>query len=177
MPFGKYYLLAGNVHRLNRLEWAMKTSMLKTLAAKHHSTVTKMAATHTAKIQTPYGPRTGFQAVIERLDRRPLVARFGAIPLRRQKTAVITDRRPATAPVYPRKELVTRLLAGECELCGRGASDLSTHHVRKLADLAAPGGKPVWAALMIRKRRKTLVVCTTCHDTIHTATPTASHAQ
>ena len=155
----------------------MKTSMLKTLAAKHHSTVSKMAAAHSAKIQTPHGPRTGFQAIIERPGRPPLVARFGAIPLSRRKTAVINDRQPATASVYPRKELVTRLLAGQCELCGSGASDLSTHHVRKLVDLAAPGGKPAWVALMIRKRRKTLVVCTTCHDAIHTATPTALHAQ
>jgi hypothetical protein len=29
----EYYLLAGDVHRLNRLEWVMKTSMLKTLGA------------------------------------------------------------------------------------------------------------------------------------------------
>ena len=29
----QYYLLAGDVWRLNRLEWAAKTSMLKTLGA------------------------------------------------------------------------------------------------------------------------------------------------
>ena len=29
----QYYLLAGDVWRLNRLEWVMLTSMLKTLAA------------------------------------------------------------------------------------------------------------------------------------------------
>ncbi|MCO1661206.1 reverse transcriptase/maturase family protein, partial [Pseudonocardia humida] len=39
----QYYLLAGDVFRLDRLEWVMKTSMLKTLAAKHRSTVTTMA--------------------------------------------------------------------------------------------------------------------------------------
>jgi group II intron reverse transcriptase/maturase len=45
----QYYLLAGNVARLNRLEWVMQTSLLKTLASKHRSTVTKMAAKHRAK--------------------------------------------------------------------------------------------------------------------------------
>jgi hypothetical protein len=172
----QYYLLAGDVYRLNRLEWAMKTSMLKTLAAKHGSTVTKMAAKHTAKIQTPHGPRTGFQAVIERPGREPLVARFGGIPLKRQKTAVITDRQSATAPVYPRKELVTRLLRGQCELCGSTES-MSVHHIRKLADLAATDSQPAWAAHMADKRRKSLVVCATCHEAIHTETPTAPHAQ
>ena len=35
-----------------------------------------------------------------------------------------------------------------------------------------PGpGQPEWAALMARKRRKTLVVCHPCHDAIHTHPP------
>jgi hypothetical protein len=38
----QYYLLAGDVYRLHRLRWVMETSMLKTLAAKHRSTVSKM---------------------------------------------------------------------------------------------------------------------------------------
>src|ERR1039458_2518475 len=39
----QYYLLAGDVYRLSRLHWVMLTSLLKTLAGKHDSTVTKMA--------------------------------------------------------------------------------------------------------------------------------------
>ena len=42
------------------------------------------------------------------------------------------------------------------------------HQVRKLADLGKPGQpRPAWAELMARRRRKTLVVCPSCHDTIH----------
>ncbi len=40
----QYYLLANDVYRLNRLSWVMETSMLKTLAGKHSSTVSKMGA-------------------------------------------------------------------------------------------------------------------------------------
>ncbi len=83
----QYYLLAGDVLRLNRLEWVASTSMLKTLAAKHGSTVTKMARKHKAKTGTPRGPRTCFEATVERAGRKPLVARFGGIPLTRQKKA------------------------------------------------------------------------------------------
>ncbi|HEX2713766.1 MAG TPA: group II intron reverse transcriptase/maturase, partial [Candidatus Acidoferrales bacterium] len=36
-----YYLLAHNVGKLYRLKWTMETSMLKTLANKHKSTVTQ----------------------------------------------------------------------------------------------------------------------------------------
>ncbi|MGI5327605.1 reverse transcriptase domain-containing protein [Actinomadura nitritigenes] len=54
----QYYLLAGNVMRLHRLLWVMQTSMLRTLASKHRSTVRKTAAKHRTKVQTPHGPRT-----------------------------------------------------------------------------------------------------------------------
>jgi Type II intron maturase len=87
----QYYLLAGDVQRLHRLRWVMETSMLKTLAGKHRSTVTRMAARFKAKIQTPYGPRTCFEASVTRDGRSPLVARFGETPLKWQKTAVLTD--------------------------------------------------------------------------------------
>ena len=53
-----------------------------------------MARKHKAAIDTPHGPRKCLEARIERSGRKPLVARFGGIPLRRQKDAVITDRLP-----------------------------------------------------------------------------------
>jgi group II intron reverse transcriptase/maturase len=164
----QYYLLAGDVWRLNRLEWVMKTSMLKTLAAKHQSTVTAMAARHKAKITTPHGLRTCFEARIDRVDRKPLVARFGGIPLRRKKTAILIDRTPDQGP-HPRKELITRLLTRRCELCEQHTDHAQVHHVRKLADLGKPGpGQPEWAQLMIRIRRKALVLCPPCHEYTHT---------
>jgi hypothetical protein len=167
----QFYLLAGDVWRLNRLEWVAKTSMLKTLAAKHRSTVSRMARKYKAKVDTPYGPRTCFEASAERAGRKPLVARFGGIPLKRQKKAVLQDRQPV--PVTRRRELVTRLQSGRCELCERRAP-VEVHQVRKLADLAKPGRpQPSWAHLMAKMRRKTLVVCTTCHQAIHTGQPTA----
>jgi hypothetical protein len=55
---------------------------------------------------------------------------------------------------------------------------VQVHHVGKLGHLGKPGTpQPAWAALMTRKRRKTLVVCTTCHDTIHDRKPTATITQ
>jgi len=166
----QYYLLAGDAWRLNRLEWVARTSMLKTLAHRHRSTVTKMAAKHKAVIATPHGPRRCFEARAERDGRKPLVARFGGIPLRRQRKAVIDDRQPALATT-PRKELITRLLAGRCEWCGQRAT-VEVHQVRKLADLTRPGRpQPPWAQLMAQRRRKTLIACATCHDTIHGRQP------
>jgi group II intron reverse transcriptase/maturase len=162
----QYYLLASDVFRLHRLRWVMETSMLKTLAAKHRSTVTKMAARHKAKTLTPHGPRTRFEASIERPGKKPLVAWFGGIPLKRQKHAVLTDRQHI-GPVYPNRQLVTRLLKGKCELC-KQTDNIAVHHVRKLADLDGPGKpQPEWAKVMAKIRRKALVVCGDCHDLIH----------
>jgi group II intron reverse transcriptase/maturase len=168
----QYYLLAGDVWRLKRLRWAAETSMLKTLAAKHESSVTKMARKYKATIVTPHGPRTCFQATVERAGKKPLVARFGGIPLKRQKKAVIEDRLPA--PPASRKELITRLRAGWCELCEQ-RGQVEVHQIRKLADLAGNRQpQPVWAQLMARRRRKTLVVCPDCHQRIHTRQPVAT---
>ena len=163
-----YYLLAQDAWRLDDLRWNAQTSMLKTLAAKHRSSVAKMAARHKAEAITSDGPRACFEARRRREGRKDLVARFGGIPLKQNRRAVIAD--PAPVPVHPpRRELVHRLRRRQCELCEQGAT-VAVHQVAALADLGRPGpGQPAWAALMARMRRKTLIVCAACHEHIHAA--------
>ncbi|NIY70761.1 RNA-directed DNA polymerase [Streptomyces malaysiensis] len=166
----QYYLLAGDVFRLRRLQWVMETSMLKTLAAKHRSSVSKMAVKHKARIDTLNGPRVCFEARIERKNRKPLVARFGGISLQRQRAAELADREPVRVD-YPQKELIARLLADTCEICGN-KGNVQVHHVRALADLAHAGWQPSdWARVMLHRRRKTVVACDICHDRIHSEQP------
>jgi group II intron reverse transcriptase/maturase len=169
----QYYLLAGNVFRLNRLRWVMQTSLLRTLAGKHDSSVVKIARRYRATIETPHGSRKCLQVSTERGEgQKPLVATFGGIPLKRQEKAILRDREPV--PVYARrKELIHRLLAGRCELCGQ-ADLVRVHQTRKIPQLAQPGRpQPDWMVIMATRRRKTLVVCANCHTTIHAGTPTA----
>ena len=171
----QYYLLAGDVYRLNRLHWVMQTSLLKTLAGKYDSTVTKMAHKYRATIETPHGPYRCLQVSVNRgTKRKPLVATFGGIPLRRQRHAVLKDRAPVSA-IARRKELVHRLLAGRCEICGR-TDEVQVHQIRKLSDLETPGQpqQPEWVRIMATRRRKTLIVCAACHATIHHGRPIAS---
>jgi group II intron reverse transcriptase/maturase len=171
----QYYLLAGDVYRLDRLHWVMQTSLLKTLAGKYGSTVTKMAHKYRATIETPHGPHKCLQVSVEcSKGRKPLVATFGGIPLRRQKHAVLKDREPVPG-LGPRKELINRLLKGRCELCGQ-PDEVQVHQIRKLADLEQPGPPepPEWKRIMAKRRRKTLVVCARCHADIHHRRPTAS---
>jgi AI2M/AI1M-like HNH endonuclease len=104
--------------------------------------------------------------------KKALVAHFGGIPLRRRYEAVLHDQVPRMFD-GTRSELVKRLLADTCELCG-STEDIEVHHVRKLADLDVQGRaeKPAWVKRMAARRRKTLVVCQDCHDAIHAGRPT-----
>jgi hypothetical protein len=171
----QYYLLAGDIHRMERLRWVMETSLPKTRPAEHRSSVPRRRPAQGRHIETPHGPRTCFEAVrIRDGNQKPLVARSGAIPLKRRKTAILTDRVPGRE-IHPRKEIITRLLRNTCELC-QHSGQVQVHHVARLADLARPGhGQPGWARLMAAKRRKSLVVCPPCHDQIHAERPPAAN--
>jgi group II intron reverse transcriptase/maturase len=171
----QYYLMASDVQRLHRLRWVMETSMLKTLASKHRSSVSKMADRFKAKIMTPHGHRTCFEATLARDNRRELVARFGGIPLKRQRTAKLVDQ--PTGPIYPHKELIRRLTANRCELCERPGK-VEAHHIKSLNDLQRAGDPSSdWVKLMAERRRKTLVVCGSCHDRIHRSKPSKTLTQ
>jgi group II intron reverse transcriptase/maturase len=171
----QYYLLAQDVFRLETLRWVTETSMLKTLAGKHKSSVNKMAAKYKTVIDTPHGKRTCFQVVVPRdRGRKPLVAQFGGIPLKRQRAAVLTDLAPVLVSTK-RNELIHRLLAGRCEIC-ESTDRIEVHHLRKLADLNRHDrpDKPAWVHLMAKRRRKTLVICRPCHEDIHKGQSSAS---
>jgi group II intron reverse transcriptase/maturase len=168
----QYYLLAQNVGWLWRLHWVMRGSLLKTLAYNHRSSMQRMQRKYRAEVETPYGRMRCLRVVVERgAAKKPLVAHFGGIPLRRQRKAVLNDQ-PPKINTDKGSELLMRLLADTCELCG-SQHDCQVHHIRKLADLKRYGRreKPAWVQIMAARRRKTLVVCRACHLAIHRGTP------
>jgi group II intron reverse transcriptase/maturase len=163
----QYYTPAQNLYQMNELRWIMETSMLKTLANKYRSTVNAMVKKYQAMIETPYGQMKGFRVIVERAGKKPLIAIFGGIPLRTQaKVSKITD--GVVHLGSNRSQLIERLLADQCELCG-SEEEVEVHHIRKLADLNKPGRKekPLWVKRMAAIHRKTLVVCSECHIAIH----------
>jgi group II intron reverse transcriptase/maturase len=166
----QYYQLAENIAWLNKLRWVMEVSLVKTLARKHTTSGTAIYRQHRGSIQTPHGPRPCLKISQERDGKPPLVAIFGGIPLRRQKTALLQDQ-----PIYryePRRsDLLQRLLAQECEVCGV-TEKIEVHHIRKLADLQPEGRKekPLWVQRMATRRRKTLILCQRCHQQLHEGT-------
>jgi hypothetical protein len=168
----QYYQSAINLRSLNKLRWIMETSLTKTLAAKHGLSVTQVYRKYKVTAQTPLGIRRVFQVVVPRDEgRKPLVAQWGCIPLRRRKDAVLNDR--PRRVWNQRTELQERLLADTCELCS-SRLNVQVHHIRRLADLQRVGqtAKPTWVKEMAARHRKTLVVCRRCHEDIHTGRPT-----
>ena len=164
----QYYLPAFNVHHFAQLQRVMEMSLARTLAAKHKSTPRKIRRQYKSVAETEHGPRVCLK-VIKQQDngKRPLVAYFGGIPLKRQRQAVLVDQQPQRYRT-DRNELIKRLLADECEMCG-STVDVEVHHIRALRDLNVKGRreKPRWVQLMAARKRKTLVVCRTCHMDIH----------
>ena len=169
----EYYQLAYNRHRLGRLRWIMERSLTKTLGHKNQISVTKVWRRYRATLQTPAGPRTGLRVTIDRGARRkPLVAAWGGVSLARRTTKVVLkDDLPNIWRKRP-AELVGRLKSGRCELC-MSQEDIEVHHVRRLKDLQSKerAEQPEWAKRMAARRRKTLIVCHTCHTGIHAGCP------
>lgn len=167
----QYYQLADNIAWLSKLHWVMRLSLLKTLAHKYKASVAKMARKYKATVKTEHGPRKCLEVQIPREGKKPLIARFGGIPLTVNPEAVITDK-PLTNPRMGRTELIQRLLANTCEVCG-STLNIEVHHIRKLSDLKTKGQKPKpdWVKLMAARRRKTLVLCRKCHRDLHSGRP------
>lgn len=164
----QYYLLAYNVWRLDKLKWIMMQSLSKTLAAKHKTPRRKLIRKYQSTVQTEYGTLACIKVVVQRGNGKPpLVAMFGGIPLRRQKKATLEDRKPLMNKPE-RNELIKRLLADQCEICG-SRDKVQVHHIRHLKDLEVRGQKekPLAAWIMAARKRKTLVVCESCHVKIH----------
>ena len=163
----EYYRMAYNLHRLNTLRWVMGWSLTRTLANKYRCSIKVIYARYQTTIETDLGPRKVLRVTVERNNGKPpLTTHWGGIPLRWQIKAVLDDQPPPIAS--GRTELLERLLADTCELCG-STEHVEVHHIRKLADLHCTGRKelPQWAMRMIARRRKTLVLCRDCHDDIH----------
>jgi group II intron reverse transcriptase/maturase len=161
-----YYQMAYNRHRLDILRYAMERSLVRTLGSKLRLSNPRVYARFGTTWQTPDGPRKGLEVRVDRDGKRPLVARWGGISLRWHMDAVLDDRPPRVW--NSRTEVLERLLADTCELCG-SHDRVQVHHVRHLKDLQQHRGRPVpaWVEKMAARHRKTLVACHDCHVAIH----------
>ena len=79
--------------------------------------------------------------------KKPLVTHWGGVSLARDNTATLID---TQVPILNgRTELVQRLLADTCELCGSTVK-VQVHHIRAMKDLRKKGRaeRPAWVEMM-----------------------------
>jgi group II intron reverse transcriptase/maturase len=158
-----YYALARNNRReMNKLERLWKVSLFKTLAAKHKTSTTQIAK----KLKT----EDGYGLTIHAKDRTHQIRIFRLKDLR--EPSLNTPQIDLLPNTYiwtlSRTELIKRLNRKQCEYCGTIQGSFEVHHIRKLKDVA--GGKTLWQRMMAARRRKTLVLCSSCHHLLHNGT-------
>ena len=171
-----YYRRAINLGALSRLRWVMEMSLAKTLANKLKISVAQVFKRYKTTIQTDKGPRKVLMVTDVHPGQKTLVTYWGGVSLARDNTATLIDKQPPI--LNDRTELVQRLRANACELCGSTVK-VQVHHVRALKDLRKKGraNPPAWMEVMAARRRKTLVACAPCHVDIHAGRPLRQSVQ
>jgi RNA-directed DNA polymerase len=155
-----YYALACNVkQRMNKLAYIWQTSFFKTLAHKHRQSVHQISS----QLKTD----EGYVLTVPKKDGTRVLRLFRLKDLRLPVFNSHTiDILPNTlALTLSRSELIRRLNSGQCEYCETTQGPFEVHHVRKLKDIEP--GKTFWQRMMIARRRKTLVLCRSCHHLLH----------
>ena len=167
----EYYRMAYNLGTLQKLKWVMEYSLLKTLANKFRMPLPKVIKKYKTKVEIDGQKYKVLQVTIPRPDKKPLVARWGGVSLAWDNKATLEEQ-PPTIQRGNHSELVQRLVAGYCELCG-STDHVEVHHVRAMKDLHTYPGrkKPEWVKRMIALKRKTMPLCRTCHEDVHAGRP------
>lgn len=147
-----YYSLAANVSKeCASFAFIMKMSMFKTLGWKLNTSARKVRQKYQKDkdFVIPYNDAKGKQ--------KYRVFYNEGFKKRNAQFDVDYDKLPQTMYV-PYPSLVERLKDGRCELCGKEGK-VVMHHVRTLTKLK---GNNEWEKLMLKRHRKTLVVCEDC---------------
>lgn len=153
-----YYNMASNFSCLNYFSYLMEYSCLKTLASKHKSKI--------SKIKKKFGDKKGSWCIPyeTKKDKKYMyIAKYQdskniKCPSDNKSNLLVLHLSSTT-------KFEDRLKAKICKICGCTDSEhYEIHHVNKLKNLK---GKSLWEKIMIRRRRKTIVVCRKCHHDIH----------
>jgi group II intron reverse transcriptase/maturase len=156
--FYNYYSIANNSSFIQSFSYIMEYSMYKTYALKYQTSISKEKTKRCINgvFAIPYKNKEG----------KTIYRRFYKEGFSRKKIArgAYVDNLPRTViSTGGRNSLIARLQTEKCEICN-STEKLEMHHVRKLKDLK---GKKDWEKRMIARNRKTLAVCSKCHDKIH----------
>ncbi|MGH4052743.1 MAG: reverse transcriptase domain-containing protein [Clostridium sp.] len=157
-----YYKYANNIYKFASARYLARLSWGRTMANKYKTSVIKIfnkyskdgviGVTYQTKDGTKFRPFHN-----NSIEKVPLT----------KFIAHTEDINPNLQMYLARTSTLARLLAKECEYCGKKIGKFEVHHIRKLKDLK---GKAFWEQLMISRHRKQLVLCHECHVKLHNGT-------
>lgn len=168
-----YYCLATDVSdKLYKFKHFHYTSLAKTIARKEKSTVTKVIKKYGISVPKKVG--TGTKQVIGiryNTKNGPKIMTYFNDSIKKVDFPLYEVKEEYGVTIKNNSNLITRLNANVCELCG-SEEKIEVHHVRKLKDIKRKYSKrgdsiPNWVLEMSKMNRKTLVVCEKCHVKIH----------
>lgn len=179
-----YYCLATDVStKIGRFRYYHYTSLQKTIARKEKCSVAQVIEKYGVEVKRKQGTGT------RKLLGVTYETKAGKKTLTYFNESLKKKDQPDTGPgglgiwdkpILERHQILKRLTADTCELCGKpwdSTNTLEVHHVRKLKDVKQKYARrgqnvPQWVLRMSSLRRKTLVVCQKCHDEIQAGTST-----
>lgn len=156
--FYQYYRIANNIsYSGSKFGYIMRYSFYKTLAMKQNSSTKKIVARYKRghDIAIPYIGKGG--------ETKYRVFYNDGFARQQPSKDAACDNLPNLF-VTPYPTLVEKLVERKCELCGATNVDTVMYQVKKLTELEP---NTVWNKLMLKKWRKTLVVCKCCNKKIH----------
>lgn len=174
-----YYCLATDVStKIGKYKYYHYYSLLKTVARKEQCSIAQVVSKYgvDVKLKQQTGTRKVFGVTYQTKEGPKTLTYFNESIKKKDKPLEGNAAQGIIETTLPqRHQIIDRLNANKCELCGYKSSDGSkfeVHHIRKLKDIKQKYSKrgdhvPNWVLAMCSLRRKTLVVCKPCHDAIH----------
>ncbi len=175
-----YYCLATDVStKIGKFKYYHYYSLLKTIACKEKCSIAQVISKYgvDVKLKQASGTRKIFGVAYQTKEGTRTLTYFNESLKKKDQPLQGKIAQGIVETIVPqRHQILDRLNANKCELCGfqsEDASNFEVHHIRKLKDVKQKYMKrgdhvPNWVLAMCSLRRKTLVVCHKCHTAIHT---------
>jgi RNA-directed DNA polymerase len=156
-----YYRLAYVVkYSLRKLHFLWQTSLLKTLSFKLRLSVNQVVG----RLRDENGLAARFK--VRGKERRIEVFSLKHLD-RLPELGNSVDSIAVPHFTKARSDVLDRLHAQTCERCGANDSPCEVHHVHKLVDMK---NSPLWEQVAAARRRKRVVLCVSCHKSLHAGT-------
>ncbi|MFB8424636.1 reverse transcriptase domain-containing protein [Priestia megaterium] len=163
-----YYNLANNVYKLSGLHNIMLYSFLKTLANKHKcKSVSKLLSEYKTKYKNEGKIGVWHETKKGKKFRAFVPDKFNRLQdIRNDENdhPESIDELPTIQQYRGTTDLEKRLSASKCEWCSVTQGPMEVHHIRKMKELK---GKAKWEIEMLGRKRKTMVLCRSCHKKLH----------